>query len=121
MQQHSPKQTESKQKEIQTSGNEKRLRFVEVNAANGTVVLVESVNEGAHAVIPELDHAAVETGEDPWPLAVKAQSFHSIALGLEFRQHFLQILSPPMIGRGNGMERSELVPKFPNPDGDLDL
>lgn len=51
-------------------------------------MLVEAVDEGAHAVIPELDHAAVKTREDPWALAVKAQSLHSIALSLEFRQHF---------------------------------
>ena len=79
---------------------------MEMNAADGSVVLVESVDEGAHAVIPELDHTAVETCEDPWALGVKAQSFHSIALGLEFRQHFGPIVSPPMIAEG--MERSEV-------------
>lgn len=56
-------------------------------------MLVEAVDEGAHAIIPKLDDAAVKTGEDPWALGVKAQSFHSIALSLEFRQHFLKILS----------------------------
>ncbi|KAG6408793.1 hypothetical protein SASPL_131816 [Salvia splendens] len=78
-----------------------------MDAANGAVVLIESIDEGAHAVIPELDDAAVKTGEDPWALGVKAQAFHSIALGLEFRQHFQPIVCPPMIGDGEGMERSE--------------
>lgn len=77
-----------------------------MNAADGAIVLIEAVDEGAHAVIPELDHAAVKTREDPWALAVKAQSFHSIALSLEFRQHFGRILSPPTIGERRDL-RSE--------------
>lgn len=61
---------------------------MKVNAPNGSIVLVEAINKGAHTIIPELDHAAVETGQDPWPLGVKAQPFHSIALRLKLRQHF---------------------------------
>ena len=53
-------------------------------------MLVKSVNESPHPVIPQLDHAAVKTREDPWPLTVETQSLHSITLGLEFRQHYLQ-------------------------------
>lgn len=58
-----------------------------MDAAHRAVVLVESVDESAHSVIPELDHTAVKTRQDPWPLAVKAQPFDPITLGLEFRQH----------------------------------
>lgn len=86
-----------------------------MNAANGAIVLIESVDEGAHAVIPELDHAAVKTCEDPWTLAVKAQAFHSIALRLEFRQHFRPIVSPPMIADGDGMERSDVSARIWKP------
>lgn len=80
-----------------TSRDEERLRFVEVDAADGAVVFVESVDEGSHPVIPELDYAAMEAGQDPWPLAVEAQPFYPITLRLEFRQHcrFLS-LSPPI-------------------------
>lgn len=38
-----------------------------------TVVLIELVDEGAHAIIPQLDDAVVKAGEDPWPLGVKAE------------------------------------------------
>lgn len=67
---------------------------MEMNATHGSIVLVEAINESAHAVIPELDDATVQTRQDPWPLAVEAQPFHSITLRLELRQHFLQFFSP---------------------------
>lgn len=35
-----------------TSRNEERLRLVEVNATNGTIMLVESINQGPHAIVP---------------------------------------------------------------------
>lgn len=39
-----------------------------------TIVLVESVDERAHAVVPQLDHTAVQRGQDPWTLGVEAQA-----------------------------------------------
>lgn len=58
-----------------------------MDAADGAIVLVKAVDESAHAVIPELDHTAVKTRQDPWPLAVEAQPLDTVTLGLEFRQH----------------------------------
>lgn len=57
-------------------------------------MLVEAINEGVHAVVPELDHAAVQTRQDPWPLAVETQALHSIALRLKLGQHFLRLFFP---------------------------
>ncbi len=37
---------------------EQRLRLVEVHAADGAIVLIEAVNQRAHAVVPELRAAA---------------------------------------------------------------
>mmetsp|Transcript_9412 Transcript_9412/g.32760 ORF Transcript_9412/g.32760 Transcript_9412/m.32760 type:complete len:512 (+) Transcript_9412:1111-2646(+) len=68
---------------VVAAGDEERLRAVEVDAAHGAVVLVEAVNQRAHAVVPQLDHAAVQGREDPWPLGVKGQALHAVALGLE--------------------------------------
>ena len=65
-----------------TSGHEQRLRLVEVHAAHGTIVLVETIDEGPHAVVPQLDHTAVQRREDPWPLGVKGQALHAVRLGL---------------------------------------
>jgi hypothetical protein len=59
-----------------TASNEERLTLVEVNAAHGPVVLVEAVNEGTHAVVPELNHSRVQGRQDPWPLRVEAQPLH---------------------------------------------
>lgn len=72
---------------IITSRDEERLRFMEMNAADRAIVLVEPVNQRPHPVIPELDYAAVETRKDPWPLSVKAKPLDPVALRLEFRQH----------------------------------
>lgn len=58
-----------------------------MDPADGAIVLVEAINEGPHAVVPELDHATVKAGEDPWTLAVEAQALHPVALCLELRQH----------------------------------
>lgn len=38
-----------------------------------TVVLIEFVDKGAHPIIPQLDNAIVQAGEDPRPLGVKAK------------------------------------------------
>jgi hypothetical protein len=60
---------------------------VEVYATDGSIVLVEAVEEGAHAIVPHLDHPAVESRQDPWPPWVEAQALHSVALRLELSQH----------------------------------
>ena len=65
-----------------TSGHEQRLRVVKVHASHGPVVLVESIDEGSHAVVPQLDHAAVQRGEDPWPLRVERQALDAVGFRL---------------------------------------
>jgi len=40
-----------------------------------------------HSLIPELDHAIVQRGENPRPDWVEAQTLDTVALGLEFGQH----------------------------------
>ena len=42
---------------------------MEVHAANRAVMLLKSVNQGPHAIVPELDRRRVEGNEDPWPSA----------------------------------------------------
>lgn len=39
---------------VVATGNEERLRLVEIDASDGTIVLFETINEGSHAVIPQL-------------------------------------------------------------------
>ena len=60
---------------------------MEVDSADGPVVLVEAVEEGAHAVVPHLDHPAVEARQDPWPPRVEGQALDPVALGLELGEH----------------------------------
>ena len=51
---------------IVAAGYEERLCFVEVDAANRTIMLLESIDQCAHPVIPELDRGGVEGDENPW-------------------------------------------------------
>lgn len=44
---------------IITSGHEEGLSRVEVNGSNGAIVLFESIDEGSHAIIPELNSRRV--------------------------------------------------------------
>jgi hypothetical protein len=74
-----------------TSGHEERLRGVKVDAPDGPVVLVEAVEEGAHAVVPHLNDSAMEAGQDPWAARVEGEALDPVALGLELGEH----LPPP--------------------------
>ena len=42
------------------------LCLVEVDAADRAIVLFESVNQGAHPIVPQLNGGRVEGDEDPW-------------------------------------------------------
>lgn len=53
--------------------DEEGLSSVEVDAANRAVVLLKSVNQGTHAVIPKLDGRRVEGDENPWPAELRQQ------------------------------------------------
>jgi hypothetical protein len=91
---------------------------VEVDAANRPVVLVEAVEEGAHAVVPHLDHPAVETRQDPWPTRVETQALHPVALRFELGQHppgpacpataAAKLSSPAVAAERNGEEMVDL-------------
>lgn len=56
-----------------------------------TVVLIEFVDKGAHPIIPQLDNAIVQAGEDPRPLGVKAKPCQ----GTEMWQRSLRALGSP--------------------------
>lgn len=58
---------------------------MEMDAAHGTVVLIEPIDEGSHAVVPQLDHPAVKAGKNPWPLGVERQALDAVRLGLQKR------------------------------------
>ena len=58
-----------------------------MNAPHRPVMLIEPVDERAHAVIPQLNNPAVQAREDPWPPRVEAQPLHPIALRLKLGQH----------------------------------
>lgn len=52
---------------VVTARDEEGLGVVEVDSSDRTVVLFEPINQGPHAVIPELDRRGVEGDENPWP------------------------------------------------------
>ena len=49
---------------VVAAGDEERLLLVEADAADGALVLVELLEEGAHPVVPQLDHTIVQTKTD---------------------------------------------------------
>lgn len=51
---------------IVTTRYKERLCFVEVDAADRPIMLLKSIDQCAHPVIPELDGGGVEGDEDPW-------------------------------------------------------
>ena len=76
---------------IVATADEERLGLVEMDASDGPVVFVELVDQRLHAVVPQLDDARVQRGQDPRPLTVEGQAFHSSRFRFEFRQHDLQV------------------------------
>ena len=51
---------------VVASGNEQRLRFVKVDTSHRSVVLLESINERSHPVIPQLYGRRMKRHENPW-------------------------------------------------------
>lgn len=46
--------------------NEKRLRFVEVDASYRAVMLLKSVYQRSHTIVPQLNRGGVQGHKDPW-------------------------------------------------------
>ena len=80
-----------------TSGHEERLVRVEVHGAHWPFVLLESVYQGSHPVVPELDLSGVQGCEDPWTLWVEAQTLNTVGAGLELDED--RVLRRRGIGR----------------------
>lgn len=55
-------------------------------------MFVEFVDEGADAVIPELDQAVVERSENPRTSWMKGESFDPVRFCLELEMHFYLLL-----------------------------
>lgn len=51
---------------IITAGDEEGLGLMEIDTSDGTVVLLESIYQGTHTIVPELDGGRVEGDENPW-------------------------------------------------------
>lgn len=47
---------------------------MKVNAADRPIVFFKAVDQGSHAVVPQLNGRGMERNEDPWPGAVSNQS-----------------------------------------------
>jgi len=63
-----------------------------MNTTNRSFVFVESIDQSTHTIIPELDHATVQTRENPWSFRVKTQSLNSVTFGFELCQHNLSTI-----------------------------
>ena len=50
-----------------TTGNKDRLCWVERNTSDRPVVVLETVNQRTHSVVPELDGRRMQRNKKPWP------------------------------------------------------
>eukprot|EP00963_Diacronema_lutheri_P008926 scaffold776_cov347-Pavlova_lutheri.AAC.124 len=57
---------------IVSTRHEQRLGSMKVDPPHRAIVLVESIDERSHAVVPQLDHSTVQACEDPWSPWMKA-------------------------------------------------
>ena len=51
---------------VVTSRHEQGLSLVEINTSNGSVVLLKSVDQRAHAVVPQLNGGGMKRNQNPW-------------------------------------------------------
>ena len=72
--------------------DEEGLSLVKIDTSNGSVVLLESIDQCSHSIIPELNGGRVKRDEDPWPVqlgiswqfaAECAQGIGELPLGME--------------------------------------
>ncbi|KAH3668498.1 hypothetical protein OGAPHI_002252 [Ogataea philodendri] len=50
---------------VVTTRHENRLRWMEINSSDRTIVLFKPVDQGSHPVIPKLNRRGVESNQDP--------------------------------------------------------
>ena len=72
---------------VVTARGEQRLGPVELDASDWAFVLLEGIDQGLHVVVPELDHAVVQGGQDPVSCRVETYSFDPVAVCLKLYQH----------------------------------
>lgn len=82
-----------------TTRDEERLRLVELDTANRAVVLIESVDERSHAVIPQLDDARMKAGENPRAFRMEGEALDAVRLRLELRKRIKSPQSTPSHGK----------------------
>ncbi|KAI7242227.1 hypothetical protein KC330_g81 [Hortaea werneckii] len=73
---------------IITSGNKHGLRPVEVHAPNGSIVLFKAIDEGAHAVVPQLNGGRMQGNEDPWALGMEGETLGAGGFRFELGEHW---------------------------------
>ena len=60
---------------------------MKVDAAHRPVVLVKLVDQRADAVVPQLNDARMQRGENPRALRVEGEALHAARLAPELGQH----------------------------------
>lgn len=74
---------------IITTGDEERLRLVEVDTSNWSIVLFESINQSSHSIIPKLNGRGVKRYENPWSGRRTCQLDDNIEDGVGGASHLL--------------------------------
>ena len=77
--------------------DKQRLSLVKINTANRAIVFFEPVDQGSHAVVPQLDRRGMEGNKNPWS-----------AKGVLVLAHFLLFLQRKMKKKKGGKRREVL-------------
>lgn len=76
---------------IITTRDEKRLGAMEIDSTNRSFMFVKAIDERAHTIIPKLNGAIVQTGEDPWTGRVEREALDAITLRFKLGQHCVEL------------------------------
>lgn len=55
--------------------DKERLCFVKVDPSDRAVMFFESINEGTHSIVPQLNGGGVKGDEDPWPRMLSVSKY----------------------------------------------
>ena len=74
-----------------TTGYKQWLLGMKVYSSDRAFMLVKLLYHGVQSVIPQLDAAGMQAGQNPWPLWVETEPFHARRFRFKLCKHFLAV------------------------------
>ena len=74
---------------IITSRDKHWLGFMEINASDGAIMILEFVDKALGAIVEQMNASIMERSEDPGAILMEGQAFDTLALRLKLSLHHL--------------------------------